>query len=147
MSSNDRRAASYNIGGGTRPRVVSSRVAGEIDYKASRQGEESSINSPLLSEKMEHLRGSTSSARGVNREPGSSAIDRRTERTTVTTRDKIHVKTRNPVKESPNAGNRGEFERSRSKKTASPPRRKEKDAADGTQNHFYPVTKVYDIEC
>lgn len=135
MSSNDRRAASYNVGGGARPRVASSRVVGEGDYRASRQGEDSIARSPLLSEKMEQLRGSTSSARGAHREAGSAAVDRRTERTTITARDKLHVKTtRNPVKESPNAGNRGEFERSRSKKTASPPPRgKERNAVDGMQ--------------
>lgn len=132
MSSNERRAASYNISGGARPRVVSNRgVGGESNHRISRQGEETSTKPPRMAEKMEHLRGSTSSARGLHKEPGS-AIDRRTERTTITTRDKLHVKTRNPVKESPNAGNRGEFERSRSKKTASPPRRKEKDVVDGT---------------
>ncbi|GAM37086.1 gamma tubulin complex subunit [Talaromyces pinophilus] len=131
MSSNDRRAVSYNLGGGSRPRVASSRA--EHDYRSSLQDRDnSSTKSPrLLSDnsKMDPFRGSTQSARGLHRE-SSSATDRRTERTTITSREKIHVKTRNPVKESPNAGNRGEFERSRSKKTASPPRRRDREVAD-----------------
>lgn len=135
MSSNDRRAVSYNLGGGSRPRVASSRA--EHDYRSSLQDRDnSSTKSPrLLSEntKMDPFRGSTQSARGLHRE-SSSATDRRTERTTITSREKIHVKTRNPVKESPNAGIRGEFERSRSNKTASPPRRRDREVADGSQS-------------
>lgn len=140
MSANDRRAVSYNLGGGSRPRVASSRA--EPDYRSSLQDRDnSSAKSPrLLSEtpKMDHLRGSTQSQRGLHRE-SSSATDRRAERTTITSREKIHVKTRNSVKESPNAGNRGEFERSRSKKTASPPRKREREVADGSQ---YPLDRL-----
>jgi hypothetical protein len=138
MSTNDRRAVSYNLGGGSRPRVASSRA--EHDYRSSLQDKDnnSSTKSPrLLSEntKMDHLRGSTQSARGLHRE-SSSGMDRRTERTTITSREKVLVKTRNPVKESPNAGNRGEFERSRSKKTASPPRRRDREVADGSRHRL-----------
>lgn len=135
MSANDRRAVSYNLGGGSRPRVASSRA--EHEYRSSLQDKDNNnTKSPrLLSEnnKMDHLRGSTQSVRGLHRE-SSSAMDRRTERTTITSREKVHVKTRNPVRESPNAGNRGEFERSRSKKTASPPRRRDREVADGNQH-------------
>jgi gamma-tubulin complex component 2 len=85
---------------------------------------------------MEHLQGSTSSAKGLHRE-FSNATDRRTERTTVTTREKIQVKTRNPVKESANAGNRGDYEKSRVKKasqaeTGTPQaHKKEKEVVEG----------------
>lgn len=133
MSSNDRRAVSYNLGGGSRPRVASSRA--EPDYRSSLHDKDNnSTKSPRLPSdiKMDNLRGSTQSARGLHRE-ANTTVDRRTERTTITSREKLHVKSRNPVKESPNAGNRGEFERSRSKKAVSPPRRKDREVADGSR--------------
>ncbi|CRG86868.1 Spindle pole body component alp4 [Talaromyces islandicus] len=127
MSSNDHRSVSH-VGGGTRPRVVSSSRAPE---KLSRPRTEDS-KSPRLVGNMEHLRGSTSSGRGLHRE-ASNATERRTERNTVTTRDRVHVKTRNVVKESPNAGNRGDFEKSRTRRADSgtpPVKRKEEGAGE-----------------
>lgn len=112
MSLHDRRAANYKINSGPRPRVSSSR-AGEAEKPSRLRGNNS--DSPLASDNMEHLRGSTSSAKGLHRE-FSSASDRRTERTTVTTREKMQIRTRNPVKESTNAGNRGDPEKQRVKK-------------------------------
>ncbi|KAH8691423.1 putative spindle pole body component [Talaromyces proteolyticus] len=128
MSSNEHRSVSYNVGGrGTRPRVVSSKREAE---KPSRQDSENN-KSPRRVANMDHLRGSTSSGRGLHRE-SSNVTERRTERNIVTTRDRIHVKTRNTVKESPNAGNRGDFEKPRSRKvdTATPPRGKEKEVTE-----------------
>ncbi|KAL1969881.1 hypothetical protein VTN77DRAFT_7390 [Rasamsonia byssochlamydoides] len=127
MSLHDRRAASYNMSG-PRPRVVSGGRAADTE-KTARRSEYSS----LQSENMEHLRGGTSSPKGLHREY-SNASDRRTERSSVTTREKVHVKTRNPVKESANAGNRGDLDKSRVKRPSQPEsgaaRKKEKDQVE-----------------
>jgi gamma-tubulin complex component 2 len=131
MSSNDRRSASHKVGGGTRPRVVSSSRDPE---KLSRPSIEDN-KSPRPAGNMENLRGSTSSGRGLHRE-ASNTTERRTERNTVTTRDRVHVKTRNTVKESPNAGNRGDFDKSRTRRvdTGTPPAKK-KEESTGERKH------------
>jgi gamma-tubulin complex component 2 len=97
---------------GPRPRVASSRV-GEAEKTARR-----SEYSPRLPENID-ARPGTSSPKGLHRE-FSNASERRTERTVITTREKVQVKTRNPVKESANAGNRGDWDKSRVKKNLQP---------------------------
>lgn len=144
MSLHDRRASSYNMSG-PRPRVASTR-AGEPE-KTARRGD----YSPLQSENMEYKRASMSSPKGLHREH-SNASDRRTERTVVTTREKVQVKTRNPVKESANAGNRGDWEKSRTKKSSQPEsssgHRKKKDAVEGRSGrlYFYSCRKLARVE-
>lgn len=138
MPSNERRSASHNVDGGTRPRVVSSSRDPE---KLSQPGIENN-KSPRPAERMEHFRGSTSSGRGLHREASNTA-ERRTERNTVTTRDRVHVKTRNTVKESPNAGNRGDFEKSRARRadTGTPPaKRKEESAPECKQSLMFDIS-------
>lgn len=62
--------------------------------------------------------------------------EKRTERTVITTREKAQVRTRNPVKGSSNAGNKGDWDKTRSKKTSQPDgtspnaRRKEKETPE-----------------
>ena len=79
---------------------------------------------------MEQLRTSFSGARDPRKD-----AERRTERSTVTTRERIQVTTRNAIKETPNAGNRGGNEKSKSRKldaVATPPKKKkEKDVLNG----------------
>ena len=111
MSVNDRRASYMSA---PRPRVASNRVA-----DAEKPGLRSAA-SPLQSENIDH-RGSTSSQKHKPpRDQQPIVSDKRAERMAIHTREKSQVRTRNPVKESSNAGNRGEFmERSRSKRGAS----------------------------
>ncbi|PYH36196.1 gamma-tubulin-complex subunit SPC97 [Aspergillus neoniger CBS 115656] len=113
MSVNERRASYMSA---PRPRVASNRVA-----DAEKPGLRSAA-SPLQSENIDH-RGSTSSQKTrSSRDQQPIVSDKRTERMAMHTRDKSQVRTRNPVKESSSAGNRGEFmERSRSKRGPSQP--------------------------
>lgn len=127
MSINDRRANHMNP---PRPRVASSRVA-----DATKPSLNSSTASASQAENMDH-RGSTSNPKSkVPRDHVTS--EKRAERVTVQTKDKVQGRTRNPVRESPSAGNRGEGEKPRSKRpntagALSPDnRKKEKEASDG----------------
>lgn len=128
MSVNDRRASYMNA---PRPRVASNRV-GDTEKPNLRGGA-----SPLQAENMEP-RGSTSSHKSKTpREHQNITSEKRTERMVIHSKEKAHVRTRNPVKESSSAGNRGEWERSRSKRAsqtdgASPNmRKKDKEQTEG----------------
>ncbi|KAH8424635.1 gamma-tubulin-complex subunit SPC97 [Aspergillus melleus] len=107
MSVNDRRASHMNA---PRPRVASNRV-GDAERHALRSGA-----SPLQSDNAGH-RGSTSSQKNrMPREQQNMASEKRSERMTIHSKERSQTRTRNPVKESSSAGNRGEWERSRSKR-------------------------------
>ncbi|KAE8387564.1 Spc98 family-domain-containing protein [Aspergillus alliaceus] len=107
MSVNDRRASYMSA---PRPRVSSNRV-GDAERAGLRSGA-----SPLQSEYIDH-RGSTSSQKNkVPREQRDMMSEKRTERMAPHSKDKVQVRARNPVKESSNAGNRGDWERSRSRR-------------------------------
>ncbi|PYI08209.1 hypothetical protein BO78DRAFT_365192 [Aspergillus sclerotiicarbonarius CBS 121057] len=111
MSVNDRRASYMSA---PRPRVASNRVA-DAEKPALR-----SAASPLQSETMDHRGSSSGQKTKPSRDQQHIASDKRAERMAIHTREKSQVRTRNPGKESSNAGNRGEFmERSRSKRGAS----------------------------
>lgn len=125
MSSNERRS-SYMAA--PRPRVVSGR-SGATDKTP--RGE----YSPLQTDNMDQIpRGTSSPKTGLHREFSTS--EKRTERTTTTTREKVQVRTRNPARESVNGGNRGEPDKTRAKRPGptdgSPAvRKKEKEPVDG----------------
>lgn len=125
MSVNDRRASYVSA---PRPRVASNRTSDPEKMAALRTGA-----SPLQSDhNMEHMRGSTSSQKSkMPREQVTN--EKRTERTAINTREKTQVRTRNPKESS----NRGDLERSRSKRasqtegTSPNVRKKEKEPAEG----------------
>lgn len=123
MSVNDRRP-SYM--GAPRPRVVSGR-AGATD-RASRE------YSPLQTDNMDQIPRSTASPKsGLHRELSTS--EKRTERTTTTTREKVQMRTRNPGREATNGGNRSDPDKMRAKRPSpsdSTPvvRKKEKEQID-----------------
>ena len=124
MSVNDRRASYVSA---PRPRVASNRTSDPEKMAALRTGA-----SPLQSDhNMEHMRGSTSSQKSkMPREQVTS--EKRTERTAINTREKTQVRTRNPKESS----NRGDLERSRSKRASqtegtSPNVRKKEEPAEG----------------
>ena len=124
MSVNDRRASYVSA---PRPRVASNRTSDPERMAALRTGA-----SPLQSDhNMEHMRGSTSSQKSkMPREQVTS--EKRTERTAINTREKTQVRTRNPKESS----NRGDLERSRSKRASqtegtSPNVRKKEEPAEG----------------
>lgn len=124
MAANDRRTSYMNA---PRPRVVSSRVDADKPNRGAA--------SPLPAD-MDPLRTSTSSQKHRMSRDQKNMSEKRTERTTITTKEK--TMRRNPVKESStSAVNRGDGERSRSKRPsrvddASPgPLRGEADATDG----------------
>lgn len=130
MSVNDRRASSMSV---PRPRVGSSRTVSDAHKAAAfRNGA-----SPLPQQhpdhnNMEQMRASSTSQK--SKMPRDQVIsEKRTERTTVNTREKLQSRKRNSMKDSNSAGNRGDLERSRSKRTsqveASPVQKQEK--ADG----------------
>jgi gamma-tubulin complex component 2 len=104
MSVNDRRA-SYM--GAPRPRVVSNRVDAERPSRGAA--------SPQQPDNMDSLRTSTSSQKQRLPREQKNMTEKRTERTVITTREK--AVRRNPVKESSSASNRGEWDKSRTKKT------------------------------
>lgn len=130
MSLNDRPSSSYMSA--PRSRVVSSH-SGET-HRGTRRDK---YPSPQP-EKMDHLRTSTSSPKGPSREH-NNAFDRRTEHTITITREKSHIKTRHPVKESVNAANRGDKEKIRTRRPSQPEgvvpivrkKDREKDQAEG----------------
>ncbi|KAL2834470.1 Spc98 family-domain-containing protein [Aspergillus cavernicola] len=130
MSFNDRRASHMNA---PRPRVTSSRV-GDAEKLSLRGG----TASPIQAENMDHRTSTSAQKSKVPRDQITS--EKRTERYAVQTKDKVQGRTRNPVRESPSAGNRGEGDKSRSKR-ANPPegsspnvRKKEKEASDAPWN-------------
>jgi gamma-tubulin complex component 2 len=113
-----------------RPRVASSRV-GDAEKAGLRGG----TASPSQAENMD-LRGSTSAQKSkVPRD--HITTEKRTERFVVQTKDKVQGRTRNPVRESPSAGNRGDGDKSQLKRAntagaVSPDvRKREKEAPDG----------------
>ena len=125
MSVNDRRASYVSA---PRPRVASNRTSDPEKMAVLRTGA-----STLQSDhNMEHMRGSTSSQKSkMPREQVTN--EKRTERTAINTREKTQVRTRNPKESS----NRGDLERSRSKRasqtegTSPNVRKKEKEPAEG----------------
>ncbi|PTU19402.1 hypothetical protein P175DRAFT_0494536 [Aspergillus ochraceoroseus IBT 24754] len=126
MSLNERRASHMNA---PRPRVASSRVA-----DSERAGVRGGTASPVQAENMDH-RGSTSAQKiKVPREHIMS--EKRTERVVIQTKEKVQGRTRNPARESSNAGSRGDGDRSRSKRPNQPDasspniRKKEREAPD-----------------
>lgn len=139
MSLHDRRTASYSVNTSTTQPRAPSGVADEPDR--------SSRNSPVTVHNMDRARGSTASPKVVQREY-SNGSERRTERTTITTREKVQVKSRNPVKESANAENRGNVQKPKPRKVSqvnpSSPlvKDKEKEAMAGTSTScLYRATK------
>jgi gamma-tubulin complex component 2 len=128
MSVNERRASQM---GASRPRVASNRVEAE---KAALRA----AASPLQSENMDQLRDSASSQKSrASRDQQNITSEKRTERTTINTREKVQMRTRNPVKESASAGNRGDWEKLRMKRasqtdgaTSGNARKKEKEPAE-----------------
>ncbi|KAL3468964.1 Spc98 family-domain-containing protein [Aspergillus californicus] len=127
MSINDRRASYMNA---PRPRVASSRV-GDAGLRGA-------TSSPIQAENMDHG-GSTSIQKSkVPRDHVTS--EKRTERLVLQTKDKVQGRTRNPVRESPNAGNRGEGDKSRSRRMNAPDilspsvRKKEQEASEAPWN-------------
>ena len=106
MAQNDRRTSYMST---NKPRVASSR-AGESDSTARPRNDQS----PLAAQ----MRGGASSSRGLSREY-SSSNEKRIERTQTTTREKVQIRTRNPVKEPSNATNRGDVEKTRVKQRKS----------------------------
>ncbi|GFF40829.1 putative spindle pole body component [Aspergillus udagawae] len=129
MSVNERRASQM---GASRPRVASNRLDAE---KAALRA----AASPLQSENMDQLRDSASSqkSRASRDQQNITTSEKRTERTTINTREKVQMRTRNPVKESASAGNRGDWEKLRTKRAnqtdgaaSGNARKKEKEPAD-----------------
>lgn len=132
MAANDRRTSYMSA---PRPRVGSNRVDADKPNRGAA--------SPLPAD-MDPLRTSTASQKHRLSRDQKNVSEKRTERTTITTKEKTMRK--NLVKESSSAGNRGDGDRSRSKKPldgASPgPRRREPDAIDGQSRsnaHFEAV--------
>lgn len=127
MSVNDRRSSYMNA---PRPRVASNRVP-DSDRSGLRSGA-----SPLQSENMDHRRSMSGQKSKVPRDQQVISNEKRTERMMVQTKEKAQVRSRNPVKESSSAGNRGEWERSRSKRASHPDgsspnvKKKEKEPAE-----------------
>ncbi|PLB34187.1 gamma-tubulin-complex subunit SPC97 [Aspergillus candidus] len=67
---------------------------------------------------MDHRRSMSGQKSKVPRDQPVISSEKRTERMMVQTKEKAQVRSRNPVKESSSAGNRGEWERSRSKRAS-----------------------------
>ncbi|PKY01443.1 hypothetical protein P168DRAFT_284202 [Aspergillus campestris IBT 28561] len=67
---------------------------------------------------MDHRRSMSGQKSKVPRDQPVISNEKRTERMMVQTKEKAQVRSRNPVKESSSAGNRGEWERSRSKRAS-----------------------------
>ncbi|KAL5361057.1 Spc98 family-domain-containing protein [Aspergillus floccosus] len=89
---------------------------------------------------MDHRANPSAHKSKTPREQQNVTTEKRNERMVIHSRDKAHVRARNPVKESSSAGNRGEWERSKSKRAsqvdgASPNlRKKEKEPSEVTWN-------------
>ena len=116
MSFNDRHASSMSV---PRPRVGSSRSVSDAQRASAFRGA-----SPLQQQQqrqdhhnMEQMRASSASQK--SRMPRDQVVsEKRTERTTIHTREKTKPRKRNSMKDSNSAGNRGDLERSRSKRTS-----------------------------
>ncbi|ODM16594.1 hypothetical protein SI65_08101 [Aspergillus cristatus] len=123
MSVNDRRAASYMSA--PRPRVPSNRNSDPEKVSALRSG----ILPLQTGNNMEHMRGSSVSLKNKMPRDQATTSEKRAERSAV--REKARSRTRNSVQDSGSAGNRGNLERSRSKRASSPNvRKKEKELAE-----------------
>ncbi|KAJ5175958.1 Spindle pole body component alp4 [Penicillium canariense] len=120
MSANDRRASYMSA---PRPRVVSNRVDADRPSRGAA--------SPLQPDNMDPSRTSTSSQKQRSSREPKSMTEKRTERTVITEREK--AVRRIPVKASSSAGNRGEWDKPRTKKTS---------MADGTS----PIGKIREQE-
>ncbi|PLN76594.1 Spc98 family-domain-containing protein [Aspergillus taichungensis] len=89
---------------------------------------------------MDHRRSMSGQKIKVPRDQPVISNEKRTERMMVQTKEKAQVRSRNPVKESSSAGNRGEWERSRSKRASHPDgsspnvKKKEKEPAETPWN-------------
>lgn len=115
MSVNDRRASSMSV---SRPRVGSSRTVSDAHKAAAFRNGASPLQqqNPDLNN-MEQMRASSPSQK--SKMPREQVIsEKRTERTTVNTRERVQSRKRNSMKDSNSAGNRGDLERSRSKRTS-----------------------------
>ncbi|EYE97609.1 gamma-tubulin-complex subunit SPC97 [Aspergillus ruber CBS 135680] len=125
MSVNDRRAASYMSA--PRPRVPSNRNSDPEKTAALRSG-----LPPLQTDNnMEHMRGSAVSHKTRMPRDQVPTSEKRAERSAISTREKAQSRTRNSVQDTSSAGNRGNLERSRSKRASSPNmRKKEKEPAE-----------------
>lgn len=127
MSVNDRRASHMNA---PRPRVASSRVGG-----AEKPGLRGGTASPVQAENMDHRASTSAQKSKVPRDHITN--EKRTERLVLQTKEKVQSRARNPVKESPSAGNRGERDKSRSRRTNPPEgvspntKKKDKEPSDG----------------
>lgn len=114
MSVNDRRASSMSV---PRPRVGSSRSVSDAQKASAFRGA-----SPLQQQQQDHYNMEqmrASSASQKSKMPRDQVIsEKRTERTTIHTREKTRPRKRNSMKDSNSAGNRGDLERSRSKRTS-----------------------------
>ncbi|KAI9371488.1 Spc98 family-domain-containing protein [Aspergillus egyptiacus] len=106
MSINDRRTSHMNA---PRPRVASART-GDAEKPSQRGG----TASPIQPENMDHRRSASAQKSKAPREQISN--EKRTERVVIQTKDKVQLRTRNSVRESPNAGNRGEGGKTRSRR-------------------------------
>ncbi|GLI82084.1 gamma tubulin complex Spc97/GCP2 subunit Alp4 [Penicillium ochrochloron] len=104
MSVNDRRASYMSA---PRPRVVSNRVDADRPSRGAA--------SPQQPDNMDSLRTSTSSQKQRLPRDQKNMTEKRTERTVITTREK--AVRRNPIKESSSASNRGDWDKSKTKKT------------------------------
>lgn len=104
MSANDRRASHMSA---PRPRVASNRIDADRPSRGAA--------SPQQPGNMDPLRTSTSSQKQRLPRDQKNVTEKRTERTVITTREK--AVRRNPVKESSNASNRGDWDKARTKKT------------------------------
>jgi gamma-tubulin complex component 2 len=104
MSANDRRASYMSA---PRPRVVSNRVDADRPSRGAA--------SPQQPDNMDSLRTSTSSQKQRLPREQKNMTEKRTERTVITTREK--AVRRNPIKESSRASNRGDWDKSKTKKT------------------------------
>ena len=122
-SAHEKRTSTSNS---ARSRVASSR-AGDAE-KVSTRNE----GSPVQLESGQNMKGYSAGAKRLSREVSSS--ERRTERTTTTTKDKLYMRTRSPVKESASAGNRKVPETDRAKGEIDSPssRKRQKEPEEGT---------------
>lgn len=106
MSLHDRRSASFTVNTNTiRPRALSGR---------HNEPDKSARNSPATLHNMDHARSNTGGPKFIQKE-FSNESEQHIERATITTRERVHVKSRNPVKESANAENRRTVQRPKSK--------------------------------
>jgi len=129
MSVNDRRAASYMSA--PRPRVRSNRNSDPEKVAAL----QSRVPPSQMDINMEHVRGSSVSLKNKMSRDQATTSEKRAGRSDV--REKAKSRTRNSVQDTGSAVNRGNLERSRSKRASSPNvRKKEKEPVEGqSQNN------------